>query len=63
MTEQARDGHRDDATTVEPGPDPTEPIRDQDVQALTDALEADADLDVRVDVNEASEHIGTGTDR
>jgi hypothetical protein len=63
MTEQARDGHADDATTVERGPDPTEPIRDQDVQALTDALEADADLDVRVDVNEASEHIGTGTDR
>jgi hypothetical protein len=39
-------------------------VSDDDVAALTDNLKSDAeDADVQVDVREASEHIGTGTDR
>ena len=41
-----------------------EPVSDDDVAALADNLKSDADgADVQVDVREASEHIGTGTDR
>jgi hypothetical protein len=41
-----------------------EPVSDDDVAALADNLKSDAEgADVRVDVPEASEHIGTGTDR
>ena len=55
-------------TEPQPDIDPSEavvgPIPDRDVEALEDNLRSDPDqLDVRVEVTEASEQIGTGTDR
>lgn len=54
MTDDAPDAQRSE---------PIGPISDQDVEAVVEALQPDAEIDVRLDETEASEHIGTGTDR
>ncbi len=56
MTDQRPDLDPEDQTI--------EPVSDDEVAALADNLKSDAEgANVQVDVREASEHIGTGTDR
>ena len=47
-----------------PRVDPVDPLSDEQVRSLAERLSDEtSEEDVRVDVTEASEHIGTGTDR